>query len=154
MTKNGKHSTAMVTHREPLGRKQEGAAPLMPRTATGKCGTCSGTIFYDADLSGDKCQACGRLAGPAPPPTPEEIRAGILHDLTAQAEGLLSPEDFAKTFVSLADLGRICGVSKKSFREWLLYHSWKFERRRSPTTGKWAHYVTVEQAKAVIEARR
>ena len=80
--------------------------------------------------------------------------AGILADLTAQAEGLLSPEDFARAYVSLADLGRICGVSSKSFREWLKYHGWKFQKRRSPANGRWAHYVTVKDAKAVIEARR
>ena len=140
----------MVDKRRP-GPKQEAAAPLTPRRADGACGRCGGLIADQGDDLGPKCSNCGRIAGP---PTPEEIRAGILRELTSQAEGLLSPEDFAKTYVSLADLGRICGVSKKSFREWLLYHSWKFERRRSPTTGKWAHYVTVEQAKAVIEARR
>ena len=135
-------------------KRPEGAAPRTPRTRAGLCGRCGGLIADHGDDLGPKCSNCGRIAGPPPPPTPEEIRAGILADLTAQAEGLLSPEDFAKTFVSLADLGRICGVSKKSFREWLLYHGWKFQKRRSPANGRWAQYVTVEQAKSVIEARR
>ena len=134
--------------------KRPGAAPLTPRTRAGLCGKCGGLIGDHGDDLGPKCANCGRIAGPAPPPTPEEIRAGILADLTAQAEGLLSPEDFASTYVSLADLGRICGVSKKSFREWLKYHDWKFQKRRSPANGRWAQYVTVMDAQRIIEARR
>ena len=139
----------MVDPAVSLKPRQE-AETLIPRKA-GRCGTCGGFLSPDKELEADVCKNCGRQA---PPLTPEEIRANILRKLTSQAEGLLSPEDFAATYVSLADLGRICGVSKKSFREWLKYHGWKFAKRRSSSTGKWAHYVTVKDAQAVIEARR
>ena len=134
--------------------------PVTARQPNGTCGRCGGLIADQGDDLGPKCSNCGRAAGPAPPPpeppppTPEEIRAGILRELTSQAEGLLSPQDFAKTYVSLADLGRICGVSKKSFREWLKYHGWKFAKRRSPSTGKWALYMTLKDSRKVIEARQ
>ena len=145
----------MVDHTSRATPRQSIARPLMPRTRAGRCGTCGGLLTFDEDLSGDKCCACGRLAGPAPPPTPEEIRSSILADLTAQVEGLLSQEDFAKTYVLLADLGRICGSSNlKVFREWLTYHEWPVSRRRSPSTGQWARYVTVSDAQAIIRARQ
>ena len=146
----GRHSGPMVVARTPQGAHQNGAGPSLTPRRGGTCGRCGGLLADQGDDLGPKCCACGRIAGP---PTAEEIRAGILRELTSQAEGLLSPEDFAKTFVSLADLGRICGVSKKSFREWLKYHDWKFAKRRSPSTGKWAQYVTVMDAQKIISAR-
>ena len=145
-----KMATKMYNGHGAVGDLQEATAKTTPRREDGPCGHCGGAIYLDPDL-GFTCRMCNRAAGP---PTPEEIRRGILRELTSQAEGLLSPEDFAATFVSLADLGRICGVSKKSFREWLKYHGWTFDWKRSPSNGRWAHYVTVQDARKIIAARR
>ena len=143
----------MVDHGLSIKASQE-AEPLTPRRKDGRCGRCSGHLGYDDDLEGDKCANCGRLAGPPPPPTAEEVRAGVLSELTALADGMLSASEFWALYVSLDDVAAICGAHKKNFREWLRYNGYLPERRRSPVSGKWADFLLIDVAKAAIKHRK
>ena len=151
MTKNGKHSTAMVTHREPLGRKQEGAAPLTPRRADGACGRCGGLLAYDKDLEGDKCSSYGRLGGP-PAETPESVRARVYAELSTMAEGL-DPVTFWQSFVLVNEVAAIIGMNSKMFRQWARQNQFEIVEKRNPVTGKRAAFLEVETAKAIIRFR-
>ena len=76
-----------------ITKRQTGAAPLIPRTRAGLCGTCSGKLVYDEDFASDKCRSCSRLAGPAPR-SPEEVRQGILSELTTRPLRLFLRRNF------------------------------------------------------------
>ena len=143
--------TKMVTHREPLGRRQEGAAPLTPRTRAGLCGTCSGKLVFDEDFSGDKCRDCSRLAGPAAE-TPGEVRAQVLAELSTMAEGL-DPVTFWKTFVLVNEVAVIIGMNSKMFRQWTRLNGFEIVEKRNPVTGKRAAFLEVETARAIIRFR-
>ena len=134
-------------------KRQEGAAPLTPRSRAGLCGKCGGQLTFDQDLSGDKCRSCGRLAGPAPPPTPEEIRQGVLTELANSFDDS-DPSIFWARFVLVADLARILLTERKTLLGWCYTNKFKPTTRRHPDTGRRVLFLTVEQAKAVIEARR
>ena len=134
-------------------KRQTGAAPLMPRTATGKCGRCSGKLVYDADLSADKCFACSRLAGPPPPPTPEEIRQAVLEELANSFEDA-DPAKFWAKYVSITDLATLLLTQRKTLLSWCFHNKIKPTPRRHPDTGKRVLFLTVEQAKEIIELRR
>ena len=128
-------------------------APLVPMTRAGKCGRCGGLLSYDADLGGDKCSSCGRLAGPAPP-TPEEIRQEVLTELTSMAAEIIPPEQFWATYVPVDDLVDVMGIqNRKGLREWLKKHGYLSERRRNPKSGKWADFLEIPVAKAAIQHR-
>ena len=134
--------------------RQTGAAPLTPRTRAGLCGRCGGLLSYDQDLEGDKCSSCGRLAGPPPPPTAEEVRQGVLSELTTLAAEIIPPAQFWATYVSVDDLAQVLGMqNKKNFREWLRYNGYLPERRRNPKSGKWADFLLIDTAKAAIRHR-
>ena len=98
-------------------------------------------------VGGDVCRNCSRLAGPAPAKyqseimpagpapdpvlvsaelitssvtrTPEEIRASVLEELTAMAEGMMTAEEFWEKYVLVDDIALICGAHKKNFRSFL-----------------------------------
>ena len=131
---------------------QEGAAPLTPRTRAGLCGTCGGQLTFDQDLSGDKCRSCSRLAGPAPR-TPAEIRQGVLTELDDLFEDS-DPSVFWSKFVLVADLSRVLLTERKTLLGWCYTNKFLPTTRRHPDTGRRVLFLTVEQAKSVIEARR
>ena len=137
--------------------RTEAAAPLTPRTRAGLCGRCSGLLSYDADLEGDKCRTCGRLAGPPPeppPPTPEEVRAAVLSELTALAAAIIPDAEFWARYVSVDDLAEVLGMTnKKNCREWLKFNGYLPERRRNPKSGKWTDFLLIDTAKAAIRHR-
>ena len=128
------------------------AAPLTPRTADGRCGTCDGFLAHDADLKADKCRNCSRLAGPAPPPTPEEVRASVLAELIAMAEGL-DPTTFWQTFILVNTVAEIIGMNSRMFRQWLRLNKFELVTKRNPSTGKRSAFVTVEVAREIIRFR-
>ena len=137
-------------------KRQTGAAPLIPRRASGKCGTCSGHIYHDNDLEADVCRQCNRQAGPAPlppPPTPEEIRQGVLTELANSFDDS-DPSIFWARFVLVADLARILLTERKSLLGWCYTNKFKPTPRRHPDTGRRVLFLTVEQARSIIEARR
>ena len=111
--------------------KQEIAAPLIPRTTKGRCGTCAGLLTHDDDLSGDKCQACGRLAGPAPP-TPAEVRAEVLAELGKLYEAG-DPAEFWKKYVLFADLARLVFTEPKTLQSWFSRGGFKTVIHRHPS---------------------
>ena len=133
-------------------RDKQEAEPLTLRKGD-RCGTCGGFLAFDDDLEGDKCRSCGRLAGPALPPTPEEVRATVLSELADLAAEIIPPEQFWSTYVSLDDLAQVVGMQKKNFREWLRYNGYLPERRRNPKSGKWADFLLIDTAKAAIKHR-
>ena len=133
--------------------RQTGAAPLTPRTAKNRCGTCAGSLVFDDDFKVDKCQSCSRLAGPAPPPTPEEIRQGVLAELDALFEDS-DPAVFWKKYVSVTDLSEVLLTGRKVLMGWCYNNNIKPTPRRHPDTGKRSLFLTVTQAKEVIVARR
>ena len=107
------------------------------------------------DGLGMKCVTCGRLAGPLPPPPPptaEEVRAGVLEELTAMAVGL-DRVTFWKTFILVNTVAEIIGMNSKMFRQWARMNSFDIVVKRNPNTGKRADFFTVETAKAVIKFR-
>ena len=141
-----------MTAKKKATPRQEYAAPLTPRTGDGRCGTCAGLLAYDEDLSGDKCQACGRIARPPPPPTPEEIRARVLAELSTMAEGL-DPTSFWQTFILVNEVATIIGMNGKAFRQWARLNGFELVTKRNPNTGKRAAFMEVETAKAIIRFR-
>ena len=148
MTKMGKHG--MVDPAVSLKPHQE-AAPLTPRTAGGRCGTCDGHLSYDVDLEADKCRTCSRLAGPALR-TPEQVRAEVLAELTTMAVGL-DHVTFWSTFVLVNTVAEIVGMNSKMFRQWTRLNKFEIVVKRNPSTGKRADFLTVDTAKAVIRFR-
>ena len=135
-----------------MTKRQEGAAPQTPRTRAGLCGRCSGKLVYDADLSADKCFACSRLAGP-PTRTPAEVRQGVLTELDALFEDS-DPAVFWSKFVLVADLARIIMSERKTLLSWCYTNKFKPTTRRHPDTGRRVLFLTVEQARSIIEARK
>ena len=134
-------------------KRQEGAAPLTPRTRAGLCGRCGGRLVYDQDFTSDKCRSCSRLAGPAPR-SPEEVRQGILSELTTLAAEIIPPAQFWAQYVAVDDLAQVLGMTnKKNCREWLRYNGYLPERRRNPKSGKWADFLLIDTAKAAIRHR-
>ena len=132
-------------------KRQTGAAPLTPRTATGKCGTCAGLLAYDKDLEGDKCRSCSRLAGP-PAETPESVRARVHAELSTMAEGL-DPVTFWQSFVLVNEVAAIIGMNSKQFRQWARTNAFGIVVKRNPVTGKRAAFMEVETAKVIIRFR-
>ena len=128
-------------------------AGLTPRRPNGTCGRCEGLVSDQGDDLGPKCSNCGRIAGPPPPPTAEEVRAAVLSELADLAAEIIPPEQFWSTYVSLDDLAQVVGMQKKNFREWLRYNGYLPERRRNPKSGKWADFLLIDTAKAAIKHR-
>ena len=159
------HSGPMVTGRMPVGESRESGVPvaMAPRTPAGRCGTCDGLLLHDEDFGADKCASCSRLAGPAPAPpadpappspapTPEEVRASVLAELTSLAEGL-DPVTFWQTYILANTLATIIGMNSKAFRQWARLNKFELVVKRNPNTGKRANFLTVETARAVIRFR-
>ena len=128
------------------------AAPLTPRTRAGRCGTCSGLLSYDADLQADVCRQCNRQAGPPLPPTPEEVRAQVLAELSTMASGL-DPVTFWQTYVLVNEVATIIGMNGKAFREWARRNGFELVKKRNPSTGKRADFLSVETAREIIRFR-
>ena len=146
------HSGPMVTGRMPVGERESGVpVPVVPRTSAGRCGTCDGHLSHDEDLQGDSCSNCGRLAGPAPM-TAEEVRAAVLAELTAMAEGL-DPVTFWQTYILANTLATIIGMNSRAFRQWARLNKFELVTKRNPNTGKRAAFLEVNVAKAIIKAR-
>ena len=146
------HSGQMVTGRMPVGERESGVpVPVVPRTPGGRCGTCQGLLCFDPDREGDVCRNCSRLAGPAPM-TAEEVRAAVLAELTAMAEGL-DPVTFWQTYILANTLATIIGMNSRAFRQWARLNKFELVTKRNPNTGKRAAFLEVNVAKAIIKAR-
>ena len=131
--------------------KREDPAPLQARTADGLCGRCSGSLSFDKDLSGDKCVACGRLAGP-PAETPESVRARVYAEISTLAEGL-DPVTFWETYILASEIAAIIGMNTRVFRGWTRLNGFDIVVKRSPSTGKRAAFMEVSTAKELIRFR-
>ena len=132
-------------------KRQEGAAPLTPRTRAGLCGRCSGKLVYDADLSADKCFACSRLAGP-PAETPESARARVHSELSTLADGL-DPVAFWQTYILANTVAEIIGMNSKLFRQWARTNAFEIITKRNPGTGRRSAFMEVVIARELIRFR-
>ena len=132
-------------------KKGQEPEPLTPRTPGGRCGTCDGFLAYDVDLQADVCRSCGRSAGPALR-TPEQVRAEVLSELTAMAEGL-DPVTFWQTYILCNTVAEIIGMNSRMFRQWLRLNGFEIVTKRNPTTGKRSAFLTVEMAREIIRFR-
>lgn len=133
----------------PIGPRAEAEPQMTPRRADGRCGRCGGLIVHDVDL-GDKCSMCGRVAGPRIE-TAEEIRKRVKSELTALASGL-DPAQFWQSYFLSSELARIVGLSSGQLTAWMRSNSFSTTRKRNPNTGKKSHFLTIADAKRVIEA--
>ena len=133
--------------------KRPGAAPLTPRTRAGLCGRCGGRVADQGDDLGPKCANCGRIAGPPPPPTPAEIRQGVLTELAELFEDS-DPAVFWKKYVSVTDLSEVLLTGRKVLLGWCYNNKIKPTPRRHPDTGKRSLFLSVAEAKEIIELRR
>ena len=68
------------------------------------------------------------------------------------AEGL-DPVAFWKTYVLVNEVAEIIGMNSKMFREWARRNGFELVKKRNPSTGKRADFLSVETAKAVIRFR-
>ena len=132
-------------------KRQTGAAPLTPRTATGKCATCSGHIYHDADLGADVCRQCNRQAGP-PAETPESARARVHAELSTLADGL-DPVAFWQTYILANEVAVIIGMNSKMFRQWARLNKFEIITKRNPGTGRRSAFLEVSTARELIRFR-
>ena len=120
-----KMATKMYNGHGAVGDLQEATAKTTPRREDGPCGHCGGAIYLDPDL-GFTCRMCNRAAGP---PTPEEIRRGILRELTSQAadiralrkgakDGPLSVEEGSRTLL----IASLAAALVKNVCSWLAHN--------------------------------
>ena len=84
--------------------------------------------------------------------TAEEVRAAVLAELTAMAEGL-DPVTFWQTYILANTLATIIGMNSRAFRQWARLNKFELVTKRNPNTGKRAAFLEVNVAKAIIKAR-